>query len=196
MRFPPYRWPSICHWSVPVAASRAEILPKPFAYEGHNRMGKSCRARVPLQLVGAMHLLCKVSLSPECISRNKRHIIVPSMPDHQLRCSPKSASSARNGATFHAFCCRLVCLAVWQSAAAQDIIGKLAAVFFPVMAFVSTGMGLLDWSCSLVLLHTCMHACAHACRQTQVHTTRRLLQGSNVVACDVTCPQMALLTSV
>ena len=36
-------------------------------------------------------------------------------------------------------CNWLVVLAVWQAAAAQDIIGKLAAVFFPVMAFVSTG---------------------------------------------------------
>ena len=31
----------------------------------------------------------------------------------------------------------LVCLAVWQATAAQDIISKIFAIFFPVAAFVS-----------------------------------------------------------
>lgn len=39
-----------------------------------------------------------------------------------------------------AFLCNwLVCLACYQSAAAQDVFGKLAAIFFPVMAFVAIG---------------------------------------------------------
>ena len=36
-------------------------------------------------------------------------------------------------------CNWLVCLACYQAAAAQDVLGKLAAIFFPVMAFVATG---------------------------------------------------------
>ena len=31
----------------------------------------------------------------------------------------------------------LVCLAMWQATAAQDIIGKIFGIFFPVAAFVS-----------------------------------------------------------
>lgn len=39
-----------------------------------------------------------------------------------------------------AFLCNwLVCLACYQATAAQDVLGKLAAIFFPVMAFVATG---------------------------------------------------------
>ena len=39
-----------------------------------------------------------------------------------------------------AFLCNwLVCLACYQATAAQDVFGKLAAIFFPVMAFVATG---------------------------------------------------------
>lgn len=34
----------------------------------------------------------------------------------------------------------LVCLAVWQTYAANDVIGKVVAVWFPVMAFVALGM--------------------------------------------------------
>jgi hypothetical protein len=172
MRLPPNSGPGICHWSVPVPASRAEVLPKPFVYEGHNRMGKGCRARIPLQLVGAIHLLCKVSLSSRFVVPKQASNLVPSMPVYQLRWSPRSASSARNEAALSSefVCCRLVCLAVWQSAAAQDVTGKLAAVFFPVMAFVSTGMELLDWSCSVGLLHICMHACMYAGQQFMQYT--------------------------
>ena len=36
-------------------------------------------------------------------------------------------------------CNWLVCLAVWMATASKDIIGKLFAVFFPVMAFVASG---------------------------------------------------------
>jgi formate/nitrite transporter len=36
-------------------------------------------------------------------------------------------------------CNWLVCLAVWMAFAAQDIIGKLFAIFFPIMAFVASG---------------------------------------------------------
>lgn len=36
-------------------------------------------------------------------------------------------------------CNWLVCLAVWMALAAKDIAGKIAAVFFPVMAFVALG---------------------------------------------------------
>lgn len=39
-----------------------------------------------------------------------------------------------------AFLCNwLVCLACYQATAAQDVFGKLAAIFFPVMAFVAVG---------------------------------------------------------
>ncbi|KAK9813119.1 hypothetical protein WJX72_009361 [[Myrmecia] bisecta] len=36
-------------------------------------------------------------------------------------------------------CNWLVCLAVWQATAAQDIIGKIFGIFFPIMAFVAIG---------------------------------------------------------
>ena len=34
----------------------------------------------------------------------------------------------------------LVCLAVWQTNAATDVVGKIAAVWFPIMAFSAMGM--------------------------------------------------------
>jgi len=43
-------------------------------------------------------------------------------------------------AFFRAILCNwLVCLAVWLAIAAQDIIGKIWAIFFPIMAFVASG---------------------------------------------------------
>ena len=36
-------------------------------------------------------------------------------------------------------CNWLVCLAVWMAFAAKDIAGKIFAIFFPIMAFVSSG---------------------------------------------------------
>ena len=36
-------------------------------------------------------------------------------------------------------CNWLVCLAVWMASAAQDIIGKIFAIYFPIMAFVASG---------------------------------------------------------
>ena len=36
-------------------------------------------------------------------------------------------------------CNWLVCLAVWMSVAAKDIIGKIFGIYFPVMAFVASG---------------------------------------------------------
>jgi formate transporter len=36
-------------------------------------------------------------------------------------------------------CNWLVCLAVWMALAADDIAGKVLAIFFPVMAFVAMG---------------------------------------------------------
>jgi formate/nitrite transporter len=36
-------------------------------------------------------------------------------------------------------CNWLVCLAVWMATSSKDVIGKLFAVFFPVMAFVASG---------------------------------------------------------
>ena len=36
-------------------------------------------------------------------------------------------------------CNWLVCLAVWMALAAEDIAGKVAAIFFPIMAFVAIG---------------------------------------------------------
>ena len=45
------------------------------------------------------------------------------------------------GAAFlRAICCNwLVCLAVWMAFAAKDIVGKIFGIFFPIMAFVSSG---------------------------------------------------------
>ena len=43
-------------------------------------------------------------------------------------------------AFFRAICCNwLVCLAVWMAFAAKDVVGKIFAIFFPIMAFVSSG---------------------------------------------------------
>jgi len=43
-------------------------------------------------------------------------------------------------AFFRAILCNwLVCLAVWMAMGAKDIIGKIFAIFFPIMAFVSSG---------------------------------------------------------
>ncbi|GAB4113174.1 MAG: formate/nitrite transporter family protein [Candidatus Caldatribacteriota bacterium] len=36
-------------------------------------------------------------------------------------------------------CNWLVCMAVWMSAAAKDIVGKIFAIYFPIMAFVASG---------------------------------------------------------
>jgi formate/nitrite transporter FocA (FNT family) len=36
-------------------------------------------------------------------------------------------------------CNWLVCLAVWMSLAAEDVAGKVLAIFFPIMAFVALG---------------------------------------------------------
>ena len=37
-------------------------------------------------------------------------------------------------------CCNwLVCLAVWMAFAAKDVVGKIFGIFFPIMAFVSSG---------------------------------------------------------
>jgi len=36
-------------------------------------------------------------------------------------------------------CNWLVCLAVWMAVASQDIIGKIFGIFFPIMAFVTSG---------------------------------------------------------
>jgi formate/nitrite transporter len=41
---------------------------------------------------------------------------------------------------FRAICCNwLVCLAVWMAFAAKDVVGKIFAIFFPIMGFVSSG---------------------------------------------------------
>lgn len=43
-------------------------------------------------------------------------------------------------AFFRAICCNwLVCLAVWLAVAAKDVAGKILGIFFPIMAFVSSG---------------------------------------------------------
>lgn len=45
-----------------------------------------------------------------------------------------------SAAFFRAICCNwLVCLAVWLAFASKDIIGKIFGIFFPIMAFVSSG---------------------------------------------------------
>ncbi len=43
-------------------------------------------------------------------------------------------------AFFRGICCNwLVCLAVWLAFAAKDVAGKIFGIFFPIMAFVSSG---------------------------------------------------------
>ncbi|MFH1874518.1 MAG: formate/nitrite transporter family protein [Pseudomonadota bacterium] len=43
-------------------------------------------------------------------------------------------------AFFRAIGCNwLVCLAVWLAVAAKDVVGKIFAIFFPIMAFVASG---------------------------------------------------------
>ncbi len=45
-----------------------------------------------------------------------------------------------SAAFLRAICCNwLVCLAVWMAFAAKDITGKIFGIFFPIMAFVSSG---------------------------------------------------------
>jgi formate/nitrite transporter len=55
--------------------------------------------------------------------------------------SSSVAGQSHNSAYFfRALCCNwLVCLAVLQAMAAQDIAGKILAIFFPIMAFVASG---------------------------------------------------------
>ena len=59
------------------------------------------------------------------------------------RIYPKYLSNAKTHADFGKEIIRamganlLVCLAAWQAQAAQDIIGKIFGIFFPVLAFVS-----------------------------------------------------------
>jgi formate/nitrite transporter len=59
----------------------------------------------------------------------------------------KSASIAQgkltlswSSAFFRAICCNwLVCMAVWLALTAKDTIGKIFGIFFPIMAFVTSG---------------------------------------------------------
>jgi formate/nitrite transporter len=45
-----------------------------------------------------------------------------------------------SAAFFRGICCNwLVCLAVWLAFASKDLIGKIFGIFFPIMAFVSSG---------------------------------------------------------
>jgi formate/nitrite transporter len=45
-----------------------------------------------------------------------------------------------SSAFFRGILCNwLVCLAVWMALAAKDITGKIFAIFFPIMAFVTSG---------------------------------------------------------
>ena len=56
------------------------------------------------------------------------------------------------------FCNWLVCLACYQSAAAQDVFGKLAAIFFPVMAFVAIGFDHLVANMFIIPFGMCLGA--------------------------------------
>jgi formate/nitrite transporter len=53
----------------------------------------------------------------------------------------KAKMSLTWGAAFcRGICCNwLVCLAVWLAFAAKDVVGKVFGIFFPIMAFVSSG---------------------------------------------------------
>jgi formate/nitrite transporter FocA (FNT family) len=60
-----------------------------------------------------------------------------------LRRSPQPlpCAAAHAGATLTKgiLCNWLVCIAVWQGNAAQDITGKLLGIWFPISAFVTSG---------------------------------------------------------
>lgn len=51
----------------------------------------------------------------------------------------KTSLSFLNAFTMGILCNWLVCVAVWMSSAANDIVGKIFAVFFPVWLFVTSG---------------------------------------------------------
>ncbi|MDY0211869.1 MAG: formate/nitrite transporter family protein [Desulfuromonadaceae bacterium] len=59
----------------------------------------------------------------------------------QIAAAKVEQSSGHNLAYFYrALACNwLVCLAIMQAMAAQDIAGKVLAIFFPIMAFVASG---------------------------------------------------------
>ena len=58
-----------------------------------------------------------------------------------------------------AFLCNwLVCLACYQAGAAQDVFGKLASIFFPVMAFVAIGFDHLVANMFIIPFGMCLGA--------------------------------------
>jgi len=67
------------------------------------------------------------------------------MGDGSLGAKAVSIARAKVGLTwteafFRAVLCNwLVCLAVWLAVAAKDVAGKIAGIFFPIMAFVASG---------------------------------------------------------
>jgi len=68
-----------------------------------------------------------------------------SMNDNFIGAAALKIAGTKVGLTFiqglvrGILCNWLVCLAVWMATSARDVIGKLFAVFFPVMAFVASG---------------------------------------------------------
>jgi formate transporter len=69
-------------------------------------------------------------------------------------------------------CCNwLVCLAVWMAFAAKDIVGKIFAIFFPIMAFVSSGFehsvaNMFFIPMGITIAHGCGESVAAALKMT------------------------------
>ncbi|MBU1122859.1 MAG: formate/nitrite transporter family protein [Candidatus Omnitrophica bacterium] len=57
-----------------------------------------------------------------------------------LKIASAKVNLAFSPAFFRAICCNwLVCLAVWMAISSRNVIGKIFACFFPIMAFVALG---------------------------------------------------------
>ena len=76
----------------------------------------------------------------------------------------------------------LVCLAMWQATAAQDIIGKIFGIFFPVLCFVAIGfshtVGLLGTPLLLEITAHYLHL--NACIPPCVRMDRPLCGGLGI----------------
>ncbi len=67
-------------------------------------------------------------------------LITGSIADKAVAIAKAKVHLSFGHAFFRAVLCNwLVCLAVWLAIASHDIIGKIFAIFFPIMAFVASG---------------------------------------------------------
>ena len=73
----------------------------------------------------------------------------------------KVGISPLKGITSGILCNILACIAILMAVAATDIVGKVWAIFFPIMAFVVGGFGTLR--CKYVLHSSWHDGCAESC---------------------------------